>query len=37
VDPIPTSARQITVTLQWRAPDAVMTSRHVAIGYLSDP
>jgi type IV pilus assembly protein PilV len=29
--------RQITVTIQWRAPDAVMTSRHVAIGYITDP
>jgi type IV pilus assembly protein PilV len=33
----PASGRQLTVTLQWRAPDAVMTSRHVAIGYISDP
>jgi type IV pilus assembly protein PilV len=32
-----TSGRQVTVTLQWRAPDAVLTSRHVAIGYISDP
>jgi type IV pilus assembly protein PilV len=31
------SGRTVTVTLQWRAPDAVMTSRHVAIGYISDP
>jgi type IV pilus assembly protein PilV len=31
------SGRQITVTIQWRAPDAVLTSRHVAIGYISDP
>jgi type IV pilus assembly protein PilV len=29
--------RQVTVTIQWRAPDAVMTSRHVAIGYITDP
>jgi type IV pilus assembly protein PilV len=35
--PAASSARQITVTLQWRAPDAVMTSRHVAIGFISDP
>ena len=33
---LPTGS-QITVTLQWRAPDAVMTSRHVAIGYVSGP
>jgi type IV pilus assembly protein PilV len=33
----PPSGRQITVTVQWRAPDAVLTSRHVAIGYISDP
>lgn len=33
----PPSGRSITVTLQWRAPDAVMTSRHVAVGYISDP
>jgi type IV pilus assembly protein PilV len=33
----PPSGRRITVTLQWRAPDAVMTSRHIAIGYISDP
>jgi type IV pilus assembly protein PilV len=33
----PTSGRQITVTVQWRAPDAVMTSRHVAVGYVVDP
>jgi type IV pilus assembly protein PilV len=33
----PPSGRQVTVTLQWRAPDAVMTSRHVAIGFITDP
>ena len=33
----PPSGRTITVTIQWRAPDAVMTSRHVAIGYITDP
>lgn len=32
----PPLGRQITVTLSWRAPDAVMTSRHVAIGYVTD-
>jgi type IV pilus assembly protein PilV len=37
VAPAAGSARQITVTLQWRAPDAVMTSRHVAVGFISDP
>jgi type IV pilus assembly protein PilV len=35
--PAASSARQVTVTLQWRAPDAVMTSRHVAIAYITDP
>jgi type IV pilus assembly protein PilV len=33
----PPSGRTVTVTLQWRAPDAVMTSKHVAVGYLTDP
>jgi type IV pilus assembly protein PilV len=33
----PPTGRRLTVTLQWRAPDAVMTSRHVAIGYVTDP
>jgi type IV pilus assembly protein PilV len=33
----PPTGRTITITIQWRAPDAVMTSRHVAVGYLTDP
>lgn len=33
----PPQGRQITVTVQWRAPDAVMTSRHVAVAYVTDP
>jgi type IV pilus assembly protein PilV len=33
----PPTGRVVTVTLQWRAPDSVMTSRHVAIGYITDP
>lgn len=32
-----TSAREVTVTIRWQAPDAVTTSNHVAIGYISDP
>ena len=35
--PAPSAAREVTVTLQWRAPDAVMTSRHVAVAYITDP
>ncbi|MBL0142680.1 MAG: hypothetical protein IPP91_11410 [Betaproteobacteria bacterium] len=29
--------RQITVTVRWRAPDAVAPSNHVAIAFISDP
>jgi type IV pilus assembly protein PilV len=29
--------RQITVTIRWRAPDAVAASHHTAIAYISDP
>lgn len=29
--------RQVTVTLRWRAPDAVTVSNHVAIAFISDP
>jgi len=38
VTPVPgLSAQQVTVTIRWRAPDALTPSNHVAIGYLSDP
>ena len=29
--------RQITVTVRWRAPDAVSVSNHVAVAIISDP
>ncbi len=29
--------RQVTVTLRWRAPDAVSVSNHVAVSFISDP
>jgi type IV pilus assembly protein PilV len=29
--------RQITVTLRWKAPDAVTPSNHVAVAFVSDP
>jgi type IV pilus assembly protein PilV len=29
--------RQVTVTLRWRAPDAVTVSNHVAVAFISDP
>ena len=29
--------RQVTVTLRWRAPDAVSPSNHVAVAFISDP
>jgi type IV pilus assembly protein PilV len=29
--------RQMTVTVRWRAPDAVAASNHVAIAFISDP
>jgi type IV pilus assembly protein PilV len=31
------NGRQVTVTVRWRAPDALAPSNHVAIGYISDP
>lgn len=39
VNPLPGvgSGRQVIVTVNWRAPDALVPSRHVAIGYISDP
>jgi type IV pilus assembly protein PilV len=30
-------AREVIVTVRWRAPDAITTSSHVAYGYVSDP
>jgi type IV pilus assembly protein PilV len=37
--PIPgiVSGQQITVTIRWKAPDALVPSNHVAIGYVSMP
>jgi type IV pilus assembly protein PilV len=32
-----TNGRQVTVTVRWRAPDALAPSNHIAIGYISDP
>lgn len=29
--------RQVTVTLRWRAPDAVAVSNHTAVAFISDP
>jgi len=29
--------RQVTVTIRWRAPDALTPSNHVAVAYVSDP
>lgn len=33
----PTGGRQVTVTLRWKAPDAVTPSNHVAVAFVSDP
>lgn len=32
-----TRGQQLTVTIQWKAPDALTPSNHVAIGYVSEP
>ncbi|HTO22838.1 MAG TPA: pilus assembly protein PilV [Spirochaetia bacterium] len=32
-----TRGQQLTVTIQWKAPDALTPSNHVAIGFVSDP
>ena len=32
-----TKGRQVTVTVRWKAPDALAPSNHIAIGYISDP
>jgi type IV pilus assembly protein PilV len=29
--------RQVTVTLRWKAPDAVTVSNHVAVAFVSEP
>ena len=29
--------RQVTVTVRWRAPDAVAVSNHIAVAFISDP
>ncbi|HQZ46763.1 MAG TPA: pilus assembly protein PilV [Usitatibacteraceae bacterium] len=29
--------RQVTVTVRWRAPDAVSVSNHTAVAFISDP
>ena len=29
--------RQVTVTLRWKAPDAVTPSNHVAVAFISEP
>lgn len=29
--------RQVTVTLRWKAPDAITPSNHVAVAFISDP
>jgi type IV pilus assembly protein PilV len=29
--------RQVTVTLRWKAPDAVSVSNHTAVAFISDP
>lgn len=31
------AAREVIVTMRWKAPDASGPSNHVAIGYVSDP
>lgn len=39
VAPIPGvgGGQQISVTVRWKAPDALVPSNHTAIGYVSDP
>jgi type IV pilus assembly protein PilV len=32
-----TGGRQVTVTLRWKAPDALTPSNHVAVAFISDP
>ena len=33
----PEGGRQVTVTVRWRAPDAVAVSNHTAVAFISDP
>ena len=33
----PASCGQVTVTLRWKAPEAVTVSNHVAVAFISDP
>jgi type IV pilus assembly protein PilV len=33
----PPLAKQVVVTVRWKAPDALAPSSHVAIGYISNP
>lgn len=35
--PGPTPTKQVTVTVRWKAPDALTPSNHIAIAYISDP
>jgi hypothetical protein len=32
-----TKGLQLTVTVRWKAPDALAPSNHVAIGFVSEP
>ncbi len=32
-----TGGRQVTVTVRWRAPDALAVSNHTAVAFISDP
>lgn len=33
----PTPTKEVTVTVRWKAPDALTPSNHIAIAYISDP
>jgi type IV pilus assembly protein PilV len=33
----PEGGRQVTVTIRWKAPDAVTVSNHTAVAFVSDP
>jgi type IV pilus assembly protein PilV len=35
--PAAAGGRQVTVTIRWKAPDAVTVSNHVAMAFISDP
>ena len=32
-----TDGKQVTVTIRWKAPDAVTVSNHTAVAFVSDP